>query len=151
MAKFILNEIFFCYVPQGQWQSDAIEKTFGWYRQLNRANYFVSVCQVLDSKKSIRVKSLIKFSDFNISEAKSVLTEIPDDKEANLTPELEELLSVLNSDDLLTKCESPEDKNCTAFTERSISNQVKCDDCNDLDTSPDEFISTFLRTNMGRR
>ena len=99
----------------------------------------MSVCQVLDSKKSIRAKSLVKFSDFNISEAKSVLTEIPDDKEANLTPELEELLSVLNSDDLLTKCESPEDKNLlfyvAGFTARSISNQVKCDDCNDLDTS----------------
>ena len=75
LAKHILLDREFEYVLLGQLQSDVIEQCFGCYRQLSGANYFVSVRQVLEAEKSIRVRSLIKFSDMNINKAKSAMAE----------------------------------------------------------------------------
>uniref|UniRef100_A0A0K2TB47 Craniofacial development protein 2like [Aplysia californica] n=1 Tax=Lepeophtheirus salmonis TaxID=72036 RepID=A0A0K2TB47_LEPSM len=54
-------------------QSDKIEERFGWYRQLSGANYYISVRQILEAGKKIRIKSLVKFNDITISEVKDVL------------------------------------------------------------------------------
>ena len=43
LAKHILIEKEFEYDLLGQFQSDVIDQRFRWYRQLSRANYFVSV------------------------------------------------------------------------------------------------------------
>ena len=61
----------------GQFQSDAIEKRFGWYRQLSGANYYlVSVRQVLEDEKSIRIRFLVKHSDMKIINAASAMVPI---------------------------------------------------------------------------
>ena len=61
LTRDMLDEKQFEYILLGQLQSDAIEKRFGWHRKLSGANYIVSVQQVLEAEKSIRVRSLIKF------------------------------------------------------------------------------------------
>ena len=66
VAKYMLSEKLFKYVLFGQFLLDSIEKRFDWYQQLSEANYFVLVRQVLQAKKSIRVKSLVDFSDMSI-------------------------------------------------------------------------------------
>ncbi|QQP53745.1 Putative LOC101234561, partial [Caligus rogercresseyi] len=55
--------------------SDPIEKRFGWYRQLSGGNYYISVRQILEAEKKIRVLSLVKFSNMTISN----ITELMDD------------------------------------------------------------------------
>ena len=98
LTRHMLIHNQFSYVLLGQFQSDAIEKRFGWYRQLSGANYFVSVRQVLEAEKSIRIKSLIKLSNMNVTDATSVMT-LSNELENPFSSEAEEMLSILNSDD----------------------------------------------------
>ena len=119
LAKHMITERNYKYVLLGQFQSDAIEKRFGWYRQLSGANYFVSVWQVLEAEKSIRVKSLVKHSDMKIIDAASAMVQIESSENA-LTPIMEELLPILNSDDLLNEYDDVADKNITFYVGQSL-------------------------------
>nr|XP_040567240.1 uncharacterized protein LOC121116989 [Lepeophtheirus salmonis] len=56
-------------------QSDPIERRFGWYRQLSRGIYYISVRQILEAEKEIRILSLVKFSGMTSSEIKALLDE----------------------------------------------------------------------------
>lgn len=51
----------------GHFQSDPLEQRFGWYRQLSGANFFISIKQVLESERRIRVVSILKQSSTSIS------------------------------------------------------------------------------------
>ena len=55
VAEYLQQKEDFVYVLLGQIQSDPIEKRFGWYRQLSGGNYYISVRQILESEKSIRI------------------------------------------------------------------------------------------------
>ena len=46
---------------------------FGRYRQLNGANNFATERQFLHAEKAIRVKSLIKFSDYSIKDVQAIM------------------------------------------------------------------------------
>ena len=48
------------YVLLGLAQSDSIENRFGWYRNLNGSNYYISVRQILGAEKAIRIKSIVE-------------------------------------------------------------------------------------------
>ena len=107
----MITERNYKYVLLGQFQfDDAIEKRFGWYRQLSCDNYFVSLRQLLEAEKSIRIKSLVKHSDMKIIDAASAMVSI-ESSENVLTSMMEELLSVINSDDLLKEYDDVGDKN----------------------------------------
>ena len=54
------------HILTGNIYADPLEKHFGRYRELRGANYFGSEKQFLDAEKSVRVKSLIKFSGYGI-------------------------------------------------------------------------------------
>ncbi|QQP40415.1 Putative LOC101234561, partial [Caligus rogercresseyi] len=75
LAEYLLVSENFYYVLLAMFQSDPLEKRFGWYRQLSARNYFVSVRQILEAEKKIRILSLVKFSKMNISEVKNMLTD----------------------------------------------------------------------------
>ena len=143
LARHMLIHNQFSYVLLGQFQSDAIEKRFGWYRQLSGANYFVSVRQVLEAEKSIRIKSLIKLSNMNVTDATSVMT-LSDELENPFSSEAEEMLSILNSDDLLKECNSSADKNIlfyvAGFIARSVSKESNCSECKDLCVSQENQL-----------
>ncbi|QQP39506.1 Putative LOC101234561, partial [Caligus rogercresseyi] len=62
------------YVLTGKICSDPIEKRFGDYRMLGGSNYYVSVRQILEAEKKIRLNSLIRLSSFTLKEAKNVLS-----------------------------------------------------------------------------
>jgi hypothetical protein len=59
---YLLEHRNFKYVLSGKLQSDPLEGRFGWYRQLCGANYSVSLRQVLEAEKTIKLRSLIKFT-----------------------------------------------------------------------------------------
>ncbi|MEL7308621.1 MAG: hypothetical protein AAGK05_12630 [Pseudomonadota bacterium] len=60
LCEDLLKNFQFDYVLTGKLQSDPLEARFGCYRQLNGANFFVSVRQLLDSEKKIRVLNRLK-------------------------------------------------------------------------------------------
>ena len=60
LAKHLLERHGFHYVLSGKLMSDPLEGRFGWYRQTNGGNFFVSVKQLLHSEKKIRCLSLLQ-------------------------------------------------------------------------------------------
>ena len=65
----------FLYILLGLFQSDRIERRFGRYRQLSGGNYYISVRQMLESEKKIRIHDLVKFSGMTITEVKALLND----------------------------------------------------------------------------
>ena len=59
LAKYLIDYHGFQYLLSGKLMSDPIEGRFGWYRQLNGGNFFMSVKQLLAEKK-IRCLSLLQ-------------------------------------------------------------------------------------------
>ena len=60
LIKYLLQEFELCYVLLGKFQTDQLESRFGHYRQLSGSNYLVSVQEVLQSEKKLKIKSLLK-------------------------------------------------------------------------------------------
>lgn len=154
LARHMLTDKKFEYVLLGQFQSDVIEQRFGWYRQLSGANYFVSVRQVLEAEKSIRVRSLIKFSKMDIHEAKSAMTEATEEQETILKAEMLEILSTLDGNELTVECTDSGDQNIifyiAGFIARSISKSSKCQACKYLYVASDEVPAlTFSEARSG--
>nr|XP_040569385.1 uncharacterized protein LOC121118854 [Lepeophtheirus salmonis] len=52
-----------------------IEIRFAWYRQLSGGIYYISVRQILEVEKKIRILRLVKFSGRTTSEIKAMLDE----------------------------------------------------------------------------
>ena len=71
----LLTNFDFDYVLTGKLHSDPLEARFGCYRQLNGANFFISLRQVLESEKKIRVLNTLK--DFKNAVEDGVVTSLP--------------------------------------------------------------------------
>ena len=59
VAQYILQELKWDFVLLGKFQTDDLESRFGQYRQLCGGNTLVSVNQVLEGEKKLRLKSLL--------------------------------------------------------------------------------------------
>ena len=58
ISKHLQSRHGFLYILPGKFTSDPIKSRFGWYRQVNGDNYFMSIKQLLEAEKKIRVFSL---------------------------------------------------------------------------------------------
>ena len=132
VAKFLLREKNFQYVLLGQIQSDPLEKRFSWYRQMSGGNYFVSVKQVLEAEKAIKMKSLLKFSGLSFEEAAFVIGNSDLSKE-ELLKVAEDILTCAELDTVFTGLEKMEDENIlfyiSGYFARSLSKSLSCEDC----------------------
>ena len=48
------------YILTGKFQTDNLEARFGLYRMLSGSNYLVSVIEILQSEKKLKLKGLLK-------------------------------------------------------------------------------------------
>ena len=55
----------FEYVLMGKFQTDKLENRFGLYRRMSGCNYNVSVAQVLESEKKLKIMNILKLSSAN--------------------------------------------------------------------------------------
>jgi len=62
LVKYVLTKLEVNYILLAKIQTDNSEKRFGEYRQLCGANYNLSVLQVLEAEKKLRVSSLLSLS-----------------------------------------------------------------------------------------
>ena len=60
LPKHLLERPGFHYVLTGKLMSNSLEGRFGWYRQTNGGNFFVSLKQLLHFEKKIRCLSLLQ-------------------------------------------------------------------------------------------
>ncbi len=133
LAEYLLEEKGFSYVLLGQVQSDPIERRFGWYRHLGGSNYFISVRQILEAEKSIRLRSLLKFSELDFKEVKDAIDCIKTKNNNCVDNEADTLFQMLDLDDQLDFSCMEEDKNIifyvAGYIARSICKQTRCSSC----------------------
>ncbi len=136
VTKYLLTEKTYKYVLLGQLQSDSIEKRFGWYRQLSGGNYFVSVRQIIEAEKSIRLKSLVSFSGFTMEDVKEIYKEAADLREEEIEMLSDSLLMLLDKDSFTFAERNLDDQNIlfyiSGYAARSVSNTIKCSACQSL-------------------
>ncbi len=137
----------------GKLQSDPLEARFGCYRQLNGANFFISLRQVLDSEKKIRVLNMLK--DLKAAVDNGIITsisshlpsttesksDIPDHEYLWLTTELR---SDIDSVDDIPVKERNVIYYVSGYIGRSLSRANHCDSCKSMllssrDVSNEDF------------
>ena len=65
LIVYILDFLKFKYVLTAKFQTDDLERRFGMYRKMSGCNYHISVVQIMQSERKIRVSSLLKFFSQN--------------------------------------------------------------------------------------
>ena len=60
ILKVLTGDCGFSYVLSSFVQNDPIEHHFGLYRQMSGSNYNVSVCQVLESERTLKLSNILK-------------------------------------------------------------------------------------------
>lgn len=72
LAEYLLTNLRLRYVLLGKFQSDYLEFRFSRYRQMSGANYNVSVAQIMESEKRLKILSVLKIAscgnDFTITD-----------------------------------------------------------------------------------
>ena len=136
-AAFLLDRLGFNFVLLGRLQSDPIESRFGWLRQLSGANYYVSMRQVLEGDRKIRALSLLKFSEFSLSEIDEAI-------QSDASVQLACDNTADSIADALTYTYSPScsDSNTIYYVSgaiaRSVVRSTKCDNCKELLVTTDQ-------------
>src|SRR5664279_3728352 len=59
LIEHLLNSLSFVYVLTGKFQTDCLEARFGKYRQLSGTNYHISVQEIKESEKKLKIISLL--------------------------------------------------------------------------------------------
>ncbi len=139
LAAHLIENHAFSYVLLGKLQSDPLEGRFGMYRQLNGASFFVSVHQVLQAEKKIRVLNQMQlntvyaaFDPQSSTNASNI-----DSSTSNVNPvDVTWLCGQLQLPDGLDWELSETDENLIFFTASCIGHSVgrvrKCTDCKAL-------------------
>jgi len=154
-AAFLLDRLAFNFVLLGRLQSDPIESRFGWLRQLSGTNYYVSMRQVLEGDRKIRALSLLRFSEYSLSEIDDVIQ-----AEASAPQQADDTADTIVDALTYTHCPSCSDANTIYYVSGAIARSVvrtnKCDSCKDLLVTKDDDeelrfddmhdVTTFLDT-----
>ena len=82
LIPYLLNGKKLDYVLTGNLQSDPLEGRFGRYRRSAGTNYFISVRQILEAEKAIRIQSLVSIDGdgFNVKEIREIFSDISAEK-----------------------------------------------------------------------
>ena len=153
VAQTLLEKDYFEYVLLGNLQSDPIEKRFGWYRQLAGGNYFISVRQILEAEKSIRLKSLLKFSGLSMLEVKETFVEGSSNQDLAINQETSHFLEMLEHNITDFSPVQVEDANIVFYVAgcyaRSLSKEQKCQSCVQLLKKRDDVPDIIFDTETG--
>jgi hypothetical protein len=131
----------------GKFQTDSLERRFGQYRQLSGGNYNVSVQQVLESEKKLRVSSMLslksnKLGHVAVSEFRSALS----DDTRDVTPAVDKTDFADIPQALLrfsSSCDEQVLTYITGFVARKFMQRSKCMSCmNTFVTDRDLQVNT---------
>ena len=67
VSKFVLSDLKLDFVLLGKFQTDDLESRFGQYRQMCGGNRLVSVQEIMESEKRLKIKSLLKLHSSSIA------------------------------------------------------------------------------------
>lgn len=134
----------FQYVLTGQFLSDPIEKRFGWYRQLSGGNYFISVNQVLENEKKIRIISLLKFSNMTASEIPARFSLECESPSAESLDKLYDYIRDLEITDVVDNADLNIILYVAGYVSRSVERSTKCIHCSSKLCSSDSLPMPFF-------
>ena len=99
VSLHLLSECGFSYVLLGNVQSDVIEKRFGRYRQMSGSNYFISVRQLMESEKKLKIYNCLSSCNMSVSDL-DFFRQTDDDfpKEVVLKDEMASMLNEVMSE-----------------------------------------------------
>ncbi|XP_040079545.3 uncharacterized protein LOC115308291 [Ixodes scapularis] len=67
LTSYCLQEMGFDYVLLGKFQTDCLEDRFGKYRQLAGAQYHVSIRQIFESERKLRLQKVLQLPDMEVA------------------------------------------------------------------------------------
>ena len=140
LANHLVHHNKFSFVLSGKFLSDPLEARFGWYQQMNGSNFFMSLKQLLESEKKIRVLTKLQqhllLSASALPDNEVVLLDTPPPFVSNT----HWLSTFLLDIDLSELCHS--DANVVFFVSgyigRSIACQQHCASCKTLLVASDD-------------
>lgn len=117
-------------VLPGKFQTDDLEKRFGKYRRLAGCNYHVSVTEVKESEKKIRIHHILEQTNKNNSSLKDLEKNI---EEKENIKDVESFMCIFESD-YLAKCiiDDEAKMHYSGYCAYSISKKIKCIICKTL-------------------
>ncbi|MEL7309587.1 MAG: hypothetical protein AAGK05_18200, partial [Pseudomonadota bacterium] len=155
LSEYLLHEKGLDYILLGKFQTDQLERRFGRYRQLHGGNYYISVRQLLQSEKKIKVSAALLHDKLNFQ----ALSQISESSDSHVVEPLR--VSVPNFD---PESLSSTDKNIIAYIGGYIARSLRdmpCADCVKLlstsdplefvDVHPNECALLFMRDRGGLR
>ena len=136
----------FDYVLLGCIQSDSLESRFGWFRQLSGANYFISWKQLVDSDRKIRSISLLKHSEFSVSDIDNMLAQ-RSAITSGVSAVAEDIFSELQFSSILSDTDFVIIRYVCGACARSLINCKKCEFCKEylVENEPSHVQSDFIR------
>ena len=140
LSEYLLKKKNFKFILLGKINSDPLEGRFGWYRQLCGANFYISVKQLMDSEKKIRVLSLLSAKLLSTATLSAAITE---------RDESVKVVSLINMHQVLVadieENMSSEDRNMCfyvgGYLGRSISRERKCEGCKYLLVARNDVVT----------
>ena len=130
----------------GIFQSDDLEQRFSWYRQMSGGNYNVSVRQVLESERKIKITSLVKFSNFNIKAIDECLYDDAYSQQHVYTEVANVLASKILASYNVQNFDQGDLAACfyvAGYAANTIRKSISCDACISLFVENNEPVTTF--------
>ncbi|XP_068083561.1 uncharacterized protein [Anabrus simplex] len=81
LAEYCLSELNMSYLLPGKFQTDALEARFGLYRRLSGSQYHVSVRQIFEAEKKLRLSSSLQLSLKHGTSSKLTISKLNVDEE----------------------------------------------------------------------
>lgn len=152
MTDYCINELKFTYLLLGKVQTDALEDRFGRYRQLSGSQYHVSLRQILESEKKIRLLSLLDLSlksgsDTTLSNHKIIIKNLSDSCESSdvtfqdLCTNVYQNVNVSDQDLKDTEPDLPVLTYIAGYCCFSVIKKFKCDNCKQFLTIDKELAN----------
>jgi len=138
LAAYLVEKHNFKYLLSGKIMSDPIEARFGWYRQVNGGNFFMSVRQLLLAEKKIKCLSLLQkhtllsAATMDIANDGALANDVPSTSSDNDNMWLVEYLLAVASLDEMPQSDAAVTYYVSGYIGRSISRRRKCTACTEM-------------------
>lgn len=135
VIKYCLSNISCKYLLTGKFQTDNLESRFGNYRQLSGGNYYVSLRQIYESEKKIRIKGLFNLHSaqygqikFNVANLAQLQISDESDKQINIS-EFVEITEMGSIDTIHHHISDSAIQYIAGYVSFKVSNKLKCACC----------------------
>lgn len=147
LIPYLLNERKLNFVLTAKLQSDQLEGRFGRYRRSAGTNYFISVRQILEAEKAIRIQSLVSIDGLNVKEIQEIFSEISAKKSLETEVNSGLITEYWHENRMefstLLKGDEGIKYYCAGFVARSLIKSTTCQDCKKIliaDINPPNIV-----------